>query len=58
MTNYRMTAILLIMSLACLVPRARADELHRTTRVTVKEPIRVQECPHGLESHGGTGQYR
>ena len=42
MTNYRMTAILLIMSLACLVPRARADEWHKTTRVTVKQPIRVQ----------------
>ena len=41
MTNYRTMAILTIISLACLAPRARADEWHKTTRVTVKQPIQV-----------------
>ena len=41
MTRYQMIAILMLLSLACLVPRARADDWHKTTQVSVNHPIEL-----------------
>jgi hypothetical protein len=41
MTYVRILAILLLFSLAGLVPRARADDWHKTTLVTVNKPIEL-----------------